>query len=139
MRFSLLILALSYGMAEAADHWAWQPLNRPVVPDDSRFTNPIDAFITARLRLLKLSPAPEAGRRTLIRRLTFNLTGLPPSPREVEAFLKDTNADAYEKLVGRLLASPAYGEHWAQHWLDVVRFAETEGFVPRSPFLLVSP
>ena len=83
------------------------------MPDNSRYTNPIDAFITAKLRPHKLSLAPEADRRTLIRRLTFNLTGLPPAPAKVEAFLKDTDPNAYEKLIDRLLTSPAYGEHWA--------------------------
>jgi len=123
-----LVLLITACWVTADDHWSWQPLQRPAVPDDSRHTNPVDAFITAKLRQLKLSLAPEANRRTLIRRLSFNLTGLPPTPAEVEAFLKDTNPHAYEKLVDRLLASPAYGEHWAQHWLDLARFAETDGF-----------
>ncbi|MBL69891.1 MAG: hypothetical protein CMO74_15845 [Verrucomicrobiales bacterium] len=123
-----LILLMTAYWATADDHWSWQPLKRPAEPDDSRYTNPIDAFITAKLRPHNLSLAPEADRRTLIRRLTFNLTGLPPTPAEVKAFLKDTDPRAYEKLVDRLLASPAYGEHWAQHWLDLARFAETDGF-----------
>ena len=123
-----LILFLTASWALADDHWSWQPLQRPAVPDDARFTNPIDALITAQLRPHKLSLAPEADRRTLIRRLTFNLTGLPPTPTEVKAFLKDASPRAYENLIDRLLASPAYGEHWAQHWLDLARFAETDGF-----------
>src|SRR5204863_6909386 len=89
---------------------------------------PVDAFILARLATEGLTPAPEADRRTLIRRITFDLTGLPPTPAEVDDFLKDTSPDAYEKLVERLLASPHYGEKWGRHWLDVVRYAETEGF-----------
>ena len=123
-----LILLMTAYWATADDHWSWQPLKRPAVPDDSRYTNPIDALITAKLRPHNLSLAPEADRRTLIRRLTFNLTGLPPTPAAVMAFLEDTDPRAYEKLVDRLLASPAYGEHWAQHWLDLARFAETDGF-----------
>jgi len=129
MTFSrTLVLLMTAWWSAADDHWSWQPLKRPAVPDNSRYTNPIDAFITAKLWPHKLSLAPEADRRTLIRRLTFNLTGLPPAPAEVEAFLKDTDPNAYETLIDRLLTSPAYGEHWAQHWLDLARFAETDGF-----------
>jgi hypothetical protein len=90
--------------------------------------NPIDAFILSQLQKEGLGHSPEADRVTLIRRLAFDLTGLPPAPEQVAAFVDDTSADAYEKLVDRLLESPAYGERWGQHWLDVVRFAETEGF-----------
>jgi hypothetical protein len=88
----------------------------------------VDTFILDRLRAEGLTPAPEADRTTLIRRLSFDLNGIPPTPREIDAFVQDQSADAYERLVERLLASPHYGERWAQHWLDVVRFAETEGF-----------
>jgi hypothetical protein len=118
-------------------HWAYRPLIRPALPsvkDRSALSNPIDAFIQARLEAANLSPAPPADRRTLIRRLTFDLTGLPPSPAEVEAFLADRRPDAYERLVDRLLASPHYGERYARHWLDVIHFAETHGHdqdVPR--------
>ena len=89
--------------------------------------NPIDRFILAALELKNLAPAPEAGKRTLIRRLSFDLTGLPPAPEDVEAFLNDPQPGAYERLVDRLLASPHYGERWARHWLDLVRYAETAG------------
>jgi hypothetical protein len=109
-------------------HWSWQPLENSRVPAVTRHSNPIDAFIVAHLKTKGLALAPRADRRTLIRRLTFNLTGLPPSPEQTTSFLADTSADAYEKLVDQLLASPAYGEHWAQHWLDLARFAETDGF-----------
>src|SRR5262249_21759738 len=85
-------------------------------------------FILARLEAKGLSPAPPADRRALIRRVTYDLTGLPPTPREVEAFLADRSPDAYSKVVDRLLASPAYGERWGRHWLDLVRFCETLGF-----------
>ncbi len=125
-----LLYALNGYSAEltAKKHWSWQPLKRASVPDASRHANPIDAFIVARLKTKGLTLAPRADRRTLIRRLTFNLTGLPPSLSQTTSFLSDPSADAYEKLVDRLLASPAYGEHWAQHWLDLARFAETDGF-----------
>ena len=113
------------------DWWSLQPL-RPVRPpaiEDLRpGHNAIDAFILARLRAAGLRPAPEADRRTLIRRATFDLTGLPPTPEEIDAFLADRSPDAYEKVIDRLLASPAYGERWARHWLDVVRFAESHGY-----------
>jgi hypothetical protein len=94
----------------------------------SQIRDPIDAFVLARLRAEGLRPAPEADRRTLIRRVTFDLTGLPPTPEEVDAFVSDPSPDAYERLVDRLLADPRYGEQWGRHWLDVVRYAETEGF-----------
>ena len=90
--------------------------------------NDIDRFVLARLEARGLHPAPEADRRTLIRRLSFDLIGLPPEPGDVERFVADTAADAYERLVDRLLASPHYGERWGRHWLDVVRFGESEGF-----------
>lgn len=91
-------------------------------------TGSIDAQIAAALRAKGLSPAPEADRRTLLRRLTFDLTGLPPTPGEIDAFSADTSPGAYERQVDRLLASPRYGERWARHWLDAVRFSESEGF-----------
>jgi hypothetical protein len=95
--------------------------------------NPVDAFVLSRLEKQNLSPSPESDRRSLIRRITFDLTGLPPTPEEVEAFVADASADAYEKLVDQLLASPRYGERWARHWLDVVRFADTHGFEMNQP------
>jgi hypothetical protein len=113
------------------DHWAFRPLARPKVPavaQSSQVANPIDAFVLARLERRNLTLMPRADRRTLIRRLSFDLTGLPPTPGEVETFLADPSDRAYEDLIDRLLASPAYGERWAQHWLDVARFAETDGF-----------
>ena len=112
--------------AEDRAHWAFVSPKRPPVPAGE--ANPIDAFIRAKLAAKKLTPAPEADRATLLRRLTFDLHGLPPTPAESDAFLKDTSANALEKVVDRLLASPHYGERWAQHWLDVVRFAESNGF-----------
>jgi hypothetical protein len=117
---------------ERAKYWSFQPIRR-VTPSTGSTErpvwarNPIDRFILAALEQRGLTPAPEAEKRTLIRRLSFDLTGLPPSPVEVEAFLRDSSPGAYESLVERLLASPQYGERWARHWLDLVRFAETAG------------
>lgn len=111
--------------------WSFQPLKRPPLPDvaDSGWVrNPVDRFILERLHAADLTPAPEADRRTLIRRLTFDLWGLPPTPEAIAEFLADESPDAYEKLVDRLLASPRYGERWARHWLDLVRYAESDGY-----------
>ena len=106
-------------------HWAYIPVKRPAVPSGG---NPIDAFIEARLTQEGLKPNPEADRRTLIRRVSLDLTGLPPSRADVDAFLADQSATAYEKVVDRLLASPAFAEKQAMHWLDAVRYADTCGF-----------
>jgi hypothetical protein len=117
--------------AKDRQHWSFAPPTRPAVPPAARagrVKNPIDAFILARLEANGITPAEEADRLTLIRRVTFDLTGLPPTPSEVDDFLKDTSEGAYERLVDRLLASPHYGERWGQHWLDVVRFAESNGY-----------
>ncbi len=111
--------------------WALQSLVRPEVPtvrDPSRAADPIDAFILARLDRSGLEPSPPADRLTLIRRATFDLLGLPPTPEEIDAFLDDRSPIAFDRLIGRLLASPHYGERWGRHWLDVVRFAESNGF-----------
>ncbi|HET6880715.1 MAG TPA: DUF1553 domain-containing protein [Pirellulales bacterium] len=113
------------------DWWSLRPILAPPVPAPKQADGdllPIDAFILARLEAAGLSPSPPADRRTLIRRLYFDLVGLPPSPDEVEAFIADTSPRAYEELVDRLLASPHYGERWARHWLDVARYAESQGF-----------
>jgi hypothetical protein len=115
-------------------HWAFVKRSQPEIPkftlasDRAWARNPIDAFVLARLKKEELKPSPEADRATLIRRLYFDLTGLPPSPREVAQFAADKSPAAYSKLVDQLLNSPHYGERWGQHWLDVVRFAETDGF-----------
>jgi hypothetical protein len=97
---------------------------------DAPIRTPVDAFLLARLRAGSLSFSPEADRRTLIRRATFDLTGLPPTPEEVQAFLDDPTPDAYERLLDRLLASPRYGERWGRHWLDVAGYADSEGYAP---------
>src|SRR5438270_10309826 len=121
--------------ADPPSWWSLRPLSLPAVPkgDAGRVRTPVDAFVLAKLREKGFAPAPEADRRTLIRRLYFDLIGLPPTPEEVEAFVKDTDAKAYEKLVDKLLASPQYGERWARHWLDVVHFGETHGYDKDKP------
>ncbi len=112
--------------------WVFVPVRKPAVPavsgQQSAVINPIDAFILQRLQAAKLSPSPAADRVTLARRVYFDLTGLPPTPFELDQFLADKSTDAYEKLVDRLLASPRYGEKWARHWLDLVRYAESDGY-----------
>ncbi len=107
-------------------HWSLQPLIKPSAPLTSK--NPIDAFVSAKLTANTLTPNAEADRRTLIRRLSFDLIGLPPSPDEIESFISDTSSNAYELLVNRLLESTHYGERWARHWLDVARYTESQGF-----------
>ena len=110
-------------------HWSFVPPRRPDVPKTALpVANPLDNFIRAELEKEGLVPAARADRRTVIRRVTLDLTGLPPTPAEVDAFLRDDADDAYAKVVERLLASPHFGERWATHWLDVVRFAETNGY-----------
>ena len=118
------------------DWWSLKPIVRPSVPPlpaDRAEPNPIDAFTRAKLVEKGLSPSAEADRRTLIRRIFFDLTGLPPAPAEIDRFIADPAPDAYEKLVDRLLASPRYGERWARHWLDVVHFGETHGYDKDQP------
>ncbi len=113
----------------AAQHWAFQPLTRPRVPRDSTgwAANPIDCFTQAQWHERGLRQVEPASKATLIRRLTFDLTGLPPTPAEVDVYLSDQSPDAYARLVERLLASPSYGERWGRHWMDVVRYADTAG------------
>ena len=115
----------------ASDYWAYRPPKRPQVPSvhsSDWVNNPIDAFILAKLETHGLTPATPASKLTLIRRVYYDLTGLPPSPEAVEAFLNDIAPDAYEKLIDKLLKSPRYGEKWGRHWLDLVRYAETNGY-----------
>jgi hypothetical protein len=111
-------------------HWAWQPLTDPAVPavrDAAWGRDPIDRFLLAKLEEKGLAPVREADRNALLRRVTFDLTGLPPTPAEVTAFLADESSDAFAKVVDRLLASPAYGERWGRHWLDIARYGESTG------------
>ncbi|MBM3946959.1 MAG: DUF1549 domain-containing protein, partial [SAR202 cluster bacterium] len=115
----------------ARSHWSFLPM-RSVRPPATRRSgwarNPVDQFILSRLEREKWEPAPAAGRRELLRRVTFDLTGLPPTPEEVQVFLTDGRPDAYERVVDRLLTSPRYGERWARYWLDLVRYADTNGY-----------
>ncbi|HTH46008.1 MAG TPA: DUF1549 domain-containing protein, partial [Candidatus Limnocylindria bacterium] len=119
--------------ADSRDHWAFQPITHPNPPPVSgklrkSVRNPIDNFVFARLEREKLTPSPEADRTTLIRRVSLDLTGLPPTPEEVDTFLADRSPDAYAKVVERLLQSPHYGEKWGRHWLDAARYADSNGF-----------
>jgi hypothetical protein len=114
--------------AEYQEHWSFTKLARPSVPEVAGVKNPIDAFIRAKLAGTGLSPSPEADRYSLIRRLSLDLTGLPPTPEETDVFVNDPSSDAYEKVVDRLLASPAYGERWAKMWLDLARYADSTGY-----------
>ena len=114
----------------AEDIWAFYPIKDIEVPqlENENFNNPIDAFIHEKLDKYNLRPAPKADKRTLIRRATFDLTGLPPTKEAIDQFIEDDSEEAFEKLVDRLLDSPRYGEQWARHWLDVVRYADSDGF-----------
>jgi hypothetical protein len=129
---ALVVCAVARGAsdAERRAHWSYQPHKRPAIPaakDAEWVRTPVDAFVLARLEAQGMKPSAPADRRTLVRRVYFDLIGLPPTPEEVKAFVQDPNSDAYEKVVDRLLVSPRYGERWAQHWIDVVHFAETHG------------
>ncbi|MGH7227158.1 MAG: DUF1549 domain-containing protein, partial [Gemmataceae bacterium] len=127
------------GVASAprgAKHWAFQPIRRTELIPFSNSTwcrNAIDGFILARLEKHGIAPAPEADRVTLLRRVSLDLTGLPPSPKDIDDFLSDKRADAYERVVDRLLASPHYGERWGRHWLDLARYADSNGYSIDSP------
>jgi hypothetical protein len=120
--------------AETMKFWSFQPVKRPAVPNtknqkpETKNQNPIDAFILAKLEKNGLTPAPFAGRATLLRRAYYDVIGLPPSPDDVKAFVADKSPNAWEKVVDKLLASPQYGERWGRHWLDLVRYAETNSF-----------
>ena len=114
-----------------SDHWAFQPIARPAPPrvrQSDWVQNPIDQFVLATLEAQNLQPSPLADRHTLIRRVYLDLLGLPPTPAEVQAFISDTRPGAYERLVDRLLASPHYGERWGRHWLDLARYADSDGY-----------
>ncbi|HZK80411.1 MAG TPA: DUF1549 domain-containing protein, partial [Humisphaera sp.] len=119
------------------EHWAWQPLHDsppPSVKETGWPRNEIDRYVLAKLEEKGLAPVADADKRTLIRRLTFDLTGLPPTPEDVESFVADTEPNAYAKRVDRLLASHSFGERWGRHWLDVARYAESTGSSRNVPF-----
>ncbi|MDX1946385.1 MAG: PSD1 and planctomycete cytochrome C domain-containing protein [Pirellulaceae bacterium] len=116
---------------DRANHWAYQLVARRIIPAVRNSTwqrTAVDGWVLARLEATGITPSPEADRRTLVRRLAYDLVGLPPTPEEVAAFADDQSPDAYERLVDRLLASPHYGERWGRHWLDVARYADTKGY-----------
>ncbi|MSR43476.1 MAG: DUF1553 domain-containing protein [Pedosphaera sp.] len=123
--------------ATKSTHWSFQPIQRPVAPRIQNpkmiVRNPIDAFVLARLEKEKLAPSLEADRHTLIRRLSLDLIGLLPKPEEVTGFVNDSRPDAYERLVDRLLASPHFGERWGRHWLDLARYADSDGYEKDRP------
>jgi len=121
----------SVAVADPSDWWSLKPIARPEVPGGE--LNPIDGFVRARLQAAGLAMAPEADARTLCRRVYFDLTGLPPTPEEIDAFVADEDPAKYARLVDRLLASPRYGERWARHWLDVVHYADTHGYDKDKP------
>src|SRR5262249_54070895 len=106
------------------DHWSFRPPRDPAIPGQDPTAGPIDAFLEAQIQETGVPTAPLADRRTLLRRASFDLTGLPPQPAEGAAFLADRSPDAFAKVIDRLLASPRYGEHWARHWLDLVRYTD---------------
>src|SRR5262245_46764298 len=119
-----------------ADHWAFQAPKHaapPSVKAAAWARNPIDRFVLARLEKEDVQPSPEAERATLMRRVSLDLTGLPPTPAEIRAFVADQSPNAYEKLVDRLLASPHYGERWGRHWLDLARYSDSDGYTIDDP------
>ena len=126
-----LAKSATWDAAKAKDHWAFKKISNPAVPkvaDPKHFIqNPIDSFVLAKLDEKKLPPSAKTDRHTLLRRVTYDLIGLPPTPQETDAFLADNSPNAYEKVVDRLLASPRYGERWGRHWLDISRYADTSG------------
>jgi len=122
------LTAIEQLMQKSKEHWAFQPVKEPALPATAA-KNPVDAFLLAKLAEKNLAFAPQADKRALIRRATFDLHGLPPTPEEVDAFVADTSPDSYEKLIDRLLASSRYGERWGRHWLDVARYSDTMGAI----------
>jgi mono/diheme cytochrome c family protein len=124
------------GSSSSVVHWAFRRPERsqpPAVEHRAWLRNPIDSFVLAKLEALGVAPSPEADRPTLVRRLSLDLIGLPPTPQEVEDYLRDSREDAYERLVDRLLASPHFGERWGRHWLDLARYADSDGYEKDSP------
>jgi hypothetical protein len=120
---------------ERRNHWAYKPLKNWIVPtvqDTKWVANPVDAFVLARLEKEGMKPSPPTDKRSLIRRATYDLTGLPPTTDEVQAFVDDNSSDAYAKVVDRLLASPQYGERWGRYWLDTARYADTKGDIKQN-------
>ncbi len=138
---AVLVVALGEATIAAEPlHWSFAPVRKPAIPavkNGAWLKDGIDVFILAKLEAAGIAPNPDADRATLLRRATFDLTGLPPTPEELAAFVRDPAPDdaAFAKVVDRLLASPRFGERWARHWLDVVRYADSVGRTWNSPFL----
>ena len=129
------VASLSEITDEEKAFWSFQPLRRPTIPDVplNRVRNPVDSFLQQKLISRGLNISQDAERRTLLRRITFDLHGLPPTPEDVDDFLKDDSPDAVERLVDRLLASPHYGERWGRHWLDLAGYADSDGYSEADP------
>ena len=129
-RFALLTMLCAVAPLAASEHWSLKPRTQPTPPViKSRWIrNPIDAFVLAKLEANKLQPNKPADKITLLRRVTIDLTGLLPTPEETQAFVNDNSPGAYDRVIDRLLASPAYGERWGRHWLDVARYADSNGY-----------
>ncbi len=128
--------AIAQSMRRTSDHWSFLPVVRPMVPNVKQrawVRNSIDAFVLTRLEADDIRPSPEAARTTLIRRLSFDLRGLPPTPEEVDRFCSDPSSDAYDRLVDRMLDSPHYGERWGRYWLDAARYADSDGYTIDAP------
>src|SRR5437870_4693924 len=130
------VAAPGQSFEDAKKHWAYRPITRPAAPKvraTRRVQSPIDAFLLAKLEEKNLTFAPPADKRSLLRRVYYDLVGLPPTFEEVRAFERDGSAKAFERVVDRLLASPRYGERWGRHWLDVARYADTDGYTIDGP------
>src|SRR4051812_30829310 len=139
MRVAALLLFVPCAIAaepyeippEKKNHWAWKPVATPTPPkvrDAAWVRSPIDSFVLAKLEAAGLKPATPAVREQLIRRVTLDLIGLPPTPKEIDDFVADTSPNAWGKVIDRLLASPHYGERWGRHWLDLARYADSNGY-----------
>jgi hypothetical protein len=131
-RTNASVFAATWSVDQAKKHWAFQPVRSPEPPkvkETKWIGSPIDNFVLAKLKAKGLTPSSRADKRTLIRRATYDLTGLPPTAEEVEAFVADKSPDPFAKVIDRLLASPRYGERWARYWLDIARYADTKGYV----------
>ena len=127
-----ITLLMAVALLGDEPHWAYQPITRPSLPCDGTFessTNPIDRLVSSKLNSSRIRTVDEADRVTLIRRVSLDLIGLPPTPEEVCAFVADAHPAAFERLVDRLLDSPHYGEHWARPWLDLCHYADTDGYL----------
>ena len=131
LTFIVMFVVIKVWSIDSSDHWAFKTVNRPIIPkiNSDWPNNHIDRFVLSKLLKHGIQPADRANRRTLIRRLSLDLAGLPPTPEQVRAFINNSSTNAYRELVDQLLASPRFGERWARHWLDVARYADTKGYL----------